>query len=102
SSTENQAQASGHVEQQSTTANPAKAKGKETVNPLLNSSNQVGLKAPEIAINKATLLAKSNHLNEAGVLISQELQWLTDATEYHTNLYKVLKGVDNAETQADL
>jgi len=75
---------------------------KDDINPLLNPANSLGLAAAETAINKTYLLIKQNKLNEARLAIEPTVEWLTSATEYHTNLYKALKDINDARSQAEL
>lgn len=90
------------------TSTPEKQEVKEAkinkidINPLLNPGNPLGLTAAENSINKAYALIKQNKLSEAKVIIEPTADWLTNATEYHTNLYKTLKDVDSAKSQAEL
>lgn len=75
---------------------------KDDINPLLNPSNTMGLIAAENNINKAFTLIQQNKFSEAKLIMEPATEWLANATEYHTNLYKALKDIDTAKTQADL
>jgi len=67
-----------------------------------NRSNPIGLIYAEDAINKTMTLMQNNRLTEAKAVIVPLADWLEDATEFHTNLYKALKDIDTAKSQADL
>jgi hypothetical protein len=67
-----------------------------------NRSNTVGLVYIEDSIAKTSSLIKNKRLIEAKAVIEPMVSWLEDVTEYHTNLYKVLKEIDTAKNQADL
>lgn len=69
---------------------------------FLNPSNPLGLVNAENSINKTMNLMQKNRLVEAKIIIEPLMDWLEDVTEYHTNLYKVLKEIDTAKAQADL
>jgi hypothetical protein len=77
---------------------PAKPK----VMPILDPKNPLSLAYSEVMINKTFDLIQKNKLVEAKAAIEPTYTWLNDATEYHTGLYKVLKDLDTAQTQADL
>ena len=69
---------------------------------IMDPRNPLGLAAGDNAITKAYDLIQKNKLVEAKAVIEPTYTWLNDATEYHTGLYKVLKDLDTAQTQADL
>ena len=75
---------------------------KNVVNPILDPNNQLGIAASENAITKTYTLIQQNKLVEARAVIEPTVEWLTNATEYHTNLFKVLKEIDSAKTQSEL
>jgi hypothetical protein len=75
---------------------------KSNVDPLLSANNPLGITSAENSITKTYNLIQQNKLPEAKLVIEPAVEWLTNATEYHTSLYKVLKDVDNAKTQADI
>ncbi|MFH0702591.1 MAG: hypothetical protein V2B14_03510 [bacterium] len=77
-------------------------KDEKATNELLSPDNILGLTASEEIINKTFDLIKKNKLAEAKNLIEPEVEWLENATEYHTELYKVLKGLDTAKAQSDI
>ncbi|MDD3013036.1 MAG: hypothetical protein PHC34_04975 [Candidatus Gastranaerophilales bacterium] len=69
---------------------------------FLSHSNPIGIVNAEDSINKTTVLIQKNKLEEAKIIIEPLVDWLEDATECHTNLYKVLKDIETARVQADL
>ena len=75
---------------------------KSDMNPLLNPKNPLGLSAADNNIKNTAYFIKNNNLAAAKALIAPTLSWLSDATEYHTNLYKTLKDIDTAKVQADV
>jgi len=75
---------------------------KQKVMPILDPKNQLSLVYSEAMINKTYDLIRKNKLDDAKAAIEPTYIWLNDATEYHTGLYKVLKDIDTAQTQADL
>jgi hypothetical protein len=90
-------QTSGQVSQ-NVTENPENA----SMNLFLSHSNPIGLVNAEDSINKVTALIQKNKTAEAKIIIEPLMEWLEDVTEYHTNLYRVLKEIDTAKVQADL
>ncbi len=75
---------------------------KQKIMPILDPKNQLSLVYSEAMINKTYDLIRKNKLDDAKATIEPTYTWLNDATEFHTGLYKVLKDIDTAQTQADL
>lgn len=69
---------------------------------VMTNNNSLGLTYAENNINKAASLIKRNKPLEAQAVIVPLTEWLSDATEYHAQLFKVLKDIDNAKVQADI
>ncbi|MCK7470056.1 MAG: hypothetical protein MZU95_04055 [Desulfomicrobium escambiense] len=72
------------------------------LNALSDPNNILGITSAENKINNCYDLIKQNKLQEARNIIEPSVEWLTNATEYHTNLYKALKDIDTAKAQAEL
>jgi len=75
---------------------------KKVINPLFNPKNQLGIAAAENNITKTFNLIQQNKLTEAKKIIEPTSDWLTKATEYHANLFKVLRDIDTAKVQSEL
>lgn len=99
SAVKNSSQVSGSVEKKEVSIQKQE---KPAVNILLNPSNKLGVTYAENIINVTNVLIKENKLIQAKGRIQPMVEWLNDATEYHANLYKVLKDIDTAKVQADL
>ena len=74
----------------------------DTLTQFSKHSNPIGLVYAEDSINKAIVLMQKNRFVEAKSIVEPLYDWLEEATECHTNLYKVLKDIDTAKVQADL
>lgn len=91
-------QVSGHVEKKD-------ASNKDeppTVNIMANPANILGVTNAENKIKDVKYLMRNNRYNEANAIIIPAVDWLNNATEFHTNLYKTLKDIDSAKVQADV
>src|ERR1035437_1300743 len=75
---------------------------KKELNPLLNPANSLGLISAENSINKSYNLLNQKRIVEAKATLVPVYNWLNTSTENHTNLYKVLKDIDSAKSQADV
>lgn len=64
--------------------------------------NQLGTAYVENAINKARNLVKAKNYIDATILINSINQWTADSAEYHTDLFKTLKKIENADVQANI
>jgi len=64
--------------------------------------NIVGLTYAENQLKNAELTFQKGQPEAARCLLIPLLKWLEDITEYHAELYKVLKNIDTATTQADV
>lgn len=69
---------------------------------LSNPKNQLTPAYAENQIERITALIKTHKLTTVQPEIEPLMDWLNDATEYHTNLFKVLKDIENAQAQADM
>lgn len=65
-------------------------------------NNQLGVTYAENSIKKAESSIKSNNFSTARQNIDSVNQWVSDATEYHTDLFKTLKKLENADAQANI
>ncbi len=72
------------------------------VNPMEDMNNPLGLLRIEEKVNRAAYLTKLKRYAEAEKEFKEQIDWLIDATEHHTNLFKVLRNLDNADAQAGL
>ena len=75
---------------------------KKYENPIVDPSNTLGTAYSESLISKTNTYIKQNNIVAAKATIEPVVKWLQQATEYHTYLYRVLKDIDSAKTQADL
>ncbi len=74
----------------------------EGINPMVDKNNPLGLLRIEDKIKRAIYLVKIKRYTDAEKEFKAQVEWLIDATEYHTSLFKVLRNVDNADAQAGL
>lgn len=84
-------------------AKPAKTNLMEkTQSSFMSPSNTLGLTYAENVIKKSANLYKQNRISEAKKTLETESDWLVDATEYHTNVFRILREVEDAKAQAEL
>ena len=75
---------------------------KAAVNITIDAKNPLGTIYAENSIKKAEFYIKSNNYTAAKQTVDSINQWVFDATEYHTDLFKTLKKVENADVQANI
>ena len=75
---------------------------KASVTLVNNAKNQLGTAYAENSIKKAESNIKSNNYPAAKQTIDSINQWISDAAEYHTDLFKTLKKIENADAQANI
>jgi len=64
--------------------------------------NIVGITFAENTVNKAEFYIEEEDFESAELAINSINEWIFDATEFHTDLYKTLKKLDNSEVQANV
>ncbi|HBG48436.1 MAG TPA: hypothetical protein DDW90_02810 [Cyanobacteria bacterium UBA9971] len=64
--------------------------------------NTLGTAYAENSIKKTEAYIKANNYAAAKQTLNTVNQWVSDAAEYHTDLFKTLKKVDNADAQANI
>lgn len=69
---------------------------------IFDPKSPLGAVYAENAINKAEFYIEEGDLASAGEVLRPVSDWVYKATEYHTDLFKSLKKVQNSEVQADL
>ncbi len=75
----------------------------QTSPPITNDiKNPLGTAYAENSIKKIESFIKSNNYTAAKQTLDSINQWVSDATEYHTNLLKSLRGLENADAQASI
>ena len=74
----------------------------QSTNITTDAKNQLGTTYAENLIKKAESFIKSNNFSAAKQTIDSVNQWASDATEYHTDLFKTLKKIENADSQANI
>lgn len=74
----------------------------QSANLTVDAKNQLGTIYAENSIKKAEYSIKSNNFSAAKQTIDSVNQWISDAAEYHTDLFKTLKKIENADAQASI
>ena len=69
---------------------------------FFENANPIGLRASEEKVNEAYDLIKQHKYAQAKPVLKKETEWLIEATEYHTSLFKILRNIENATSQADI
>jgi len=64
--------------------------------------NQIGPAYAESMVQKIESNIKNNNYSQAKQQLAEISQWVSDATEYHTDLFKTLKKLDKADAQANI
>jgi len=64
--------------------------------------NQIGTAYAENMVAKIETNIKNNNYSQAKQQLEGFSQWVSDATELHTDLFKTLKKLDKAEEQANI
>lgn len=75
---------------------------KASVNITAEINNPVGTAYAENAVKKAEAYIKSNNYAAAKQILEPIALWVSDAAEYHTDLFRTLKKLDNADAQANI
>ena len=75
---------------------------KVSVNKTTDAKNTLGTAYAENSIKKTESYIKSNNFAAAKQTLNTVTQWVSDAVEYHTDLFKTLKKVENADAQANI
>lgn len=68
---------------------------------IYDPNNPLGVIYAENLVNKAEFYMEEGDTKAAQESIKQISEWISTATEYHTDLYRALKKVNNSEIQAD-
>ncbi len=71
-------------------------------NKVFDPENTVGLKRSENTLLRIKDLIKQQRYDEAEKMAENLLVWMEDSTEYHTDLFKALKNLETARSQADI
>ena len=67
-----------------------------------DAKNTLGTAYAENSIKRTESYIKVNNFAAAKQTLDTVNQWVSDAAEYHTELFKTLKKVDNADAQANI
>lgn len=68
---------------------------------IYDPNNPLGIIYAENVVNKAEFYMEEGDTKAAQDTMKQVMDWVSTATEYHTDLYRALKKVNNSEIQAD-
>lgn len=79
-----------------------KAQQKASANITAEINNPVGTAYAENSIKKAESFIKSNNFASAKQMLEQVAGWVSAAAEYHTDLFRTLKKLENADAQANI
>ncbi len=71
-------------------------------NKVLDPKNDLGVIYAENTLNKAEFYFEEKDLESTTQAINSIKNWLYDATEYHTDLFKTLENLENSEAQANI
>jgi len=80
----------------------AEIKNTQNSKKVFDPQNIVGITYAENTINKAAFYVEEEDFESAKQTIDSINEWIFDATEYHTDLFKTLKKLDNSEVQANI
>ena len=75
---------------------------KVSVNITTDAKNTLGTAYAENSIKKTESYIKANNYTAAKQTLNTVNQWVSVAAEYHTDLFKTLKKVENADAQANI
>ncbi len=64
--------------------------------------NKLGITYIENIIRKAEFYLEEEDFDSAKQALDKISEWVYDATEYHTDLFKTLKNIENSEAQANV
>ncbi len=79
-----------------------KVEKKQDSEKVYNPKNTLGVTYAKNVIDKAKFYIEEEDYDSAKEALNSINDWVYEATEYHTNLFKTLQGVDNSEAQADI
>jgi len=80
-----------------------KAEIKDTLKyKVYDPQNPVGIIYVENVIDKAEFYIEESDFDSAKQVLDGVSEWIYDATEYHTDLFKTLNNLENSEAQADI
>jgi len=75
---------------------------KASVNITTEAKNPLGSAYAENSIKKTESYIKSTNYSAARQTLDSVNQWVSDSAEYHTDLFRTLKKIDNADAQANI
>lgn len=75
---------------------------KAPVNLTVDAKNTIGTTYAENAIKKTQSYINSNNYPAAKQTLYSVNQWVSDAAEYHADLFRTLKKIENADVQANI
>lgn len=76
--------------------------GGNVQSPLIDANNPIGLAQPYFLLQQSLELLKKKDVTAAKKIIEPLAEWLTEATEYHSILFKRLNDIDSAKNQAQV
>ena len=79
-----------------------KVKKQQKSQKVYDPKNTLGVIYAKNVINKAKFYIEEEDYESAKEALNSINEWVYNATEYHTNLFKILQKVDNSEAQADI
>lgn len=88
--------------QKTTYKNSKQIQKSQKINPMEDKKNPIGLLSIEDKVKRAIYLVKIKRYADAEKEFKTQIEWLIDATEHHTSLFKVLQNIDDADAQAGL
>ncbi len=69
---------------------------------VYDSKNTLGVTYLENAVSKAEFYIEEKDFESAKQVLEEISEWVYDATEYHTDLFKTLSNLENSEEQANI
>lgn len=79
-----------------------KTNGSKQLIKVYDPDNTIGIAYIENTIKKAEFYLEEGDFDSAGQELNHISEWVYDATEYHTDLFKTLKNVENSDAQANI
>ena len=76
--------------------------GQPVQSPLVDINNPIGIAQPYVLLQQSLELLKKKDIAGAKKIIEPLAEWLTEATEYHSILFKRLNEIDSAKNQAQV
>lgn len=80
----------------------AKIEKKQKSIKVYDPQNTLGVTHVENTIDKAEFYIEEEDFDSAKSALASISEWVYDATEYHTDLFKTLNKLENSEAQADI